>query len=155
MPMSQPLTRWRDAPPVRDLVHEHGVMLRQMAGLQQRVSAHCQAQAVRVAALESLNLRLQAELVLLRTAIFWGLGAGAVMRRPPVRHRLPAHPAEAMREAQAVICQTGCVGHAHPWLQADGQCSRTGQACDQLETSAVAPAEAPRAAGIGSGAAAA
>ncbi|MEZ5702753.1 MAG: hypothetical protein R3E42_13695 [Burkholderiaceae bacterium] len=35
-------------------------------------------------------------------------------------------------EAQAVICQTGCVGHAHPWLAPDGQCRRSGDACERI-----------------------
>lgn len=97
-----------------------------------------EARTAREAALVTQNLRLRAELVLLRTAVFWGLGAATVLRRPPatparVRPRLEA----GAREAQAVICQTGCAGHAHPWLEADGQCRRSGEACDRVDPAAV------------------
>jgi len=103
----------------RELAQEHGVLMRQIGGLQSRCT-------------ELLHLRLRAELVLLRTSVFWGLGAAAVLRRrsPAVRSRPPVEA--GAREAQAVICQTGCVGHAHPWMDAEGQCRRSGQACDRV-----------------------
>lgn len=118
-------------PPLRELVLEHGTLLRRLAALQQRVSEQLTARERRVAELEGHALRLQAELVLLRTSVFWGLGAVAVQRRPP-RRRTQTEMAAApeLRAAQAVICQTGCVGHAHPWREADGQCRLTGQTCE-------------------------
>jgi hypothetical protein len=115
-----------------ELVAEHGVLMRQMGGLQRRSSEQLQAARAREAALEADNLRLRAELVLLRTCVFWGLGAATVLRRPPALRPGTRVPVDAAaREAQAVICQTGCVGHAHPWLEAGGQCRRSGQACDR------------------------
>lgn len=118
--------------PVHELVVEHGVLMRQIGGLQRRSSELLQASIAREAALQADNLRLRAELVLLRTSVFWGLGAATVLRRSPAAPARPVVDASA-REAQAVICQTGCVGHAHPWLEADGQCRRSGQACERLD----------------------
>ena len=116
----------------RELAQEHGVLMRQIGGLQSRCTELLRSSSSRVAALEGENMRLRAELVLLRTSVFWGLGAAAVLRRrsPAVRSRPPVEA--GAREAQAVICQTGCVGHAHPWLDTEGQCRRSGQACDRV-----------------------
>ena len=122
-------------PVARALAAEHGILLRQLARLQQRVSEQLQGAARRQRALESQNLRLRAELVRLRTAEAWRLpatattrGASASPARPPVVRVDPT-----LREAQAVICQTGCTGHAHPWLEEDGHCRRTGLACERLD----------------------
>lgn len=122
----------------RELAQEHGVLMRQIGGLQSRCTELLRSSSSRVAALEGENLRLRAELVLLRTSVFWGLGAATVLRRrsPAVRSRPPVEA--GAREAQAVICQTGCVGHAHPWLDEEGQCRRSGQACDRLGDNAEA-----------------
>lgn len=116
-----------------ELVVEHGVLMRQIGGLQRRSSELLQAATAREAALQSENLRLRAELVLLRTGVFWGLGAAALGRAAQTR-RGSAPPVRdpALREAQAVLCQTACVGHAHPWLEADGQCRLHGQACERV-----------------------
>ncbi len=112
---------------------EHGALLRQLGSVQQRVGAQLRSGALYQSQLESENLRLRAELVTLRTALFWGLGHAALSR--------PAHPRRsaskavtdpALGDAHRVICQTGCVGHAHHWLGAAGQCLRSGQPCDQL-----------------------
>jgi hypothetical protein len=113
---------------------EHGVLMRQIGGLQRRSSELLQAAAQREAALLAENLRLRAELVLLRTSVFWGLGA-ATVTRPPAAERVitPSDYAHGAPEAQTVICQTGCVGHAHPWLADDGQCRRSGQVCERLD----------------------
>jgi hypothetical protein len=68
--------------------------------------------------------------MVLRTATLWGLGglllapAGNAARAPVLR---AVHP--VWREASEVICQTGCVGHAHPWRDDQGLCRRTGEAC--------------------------
>jgi ElaB/YqjD/DUF883 family membrane-anchored ribosome-binding protein len=117
----------------RELAQEHGVLMRQIGGLQSRCTELLRSASSRVAALEGENLRLRAELVLLRTSVFWGLGAATVLRRARSQVEKSRQPVQAgAREAQAVICQTGCVGHAHPWLDADGQCRRSGQACDRV-----------------------
>lgn len=120
-----------DGAAVRELLREHGALLRQLGGLQRRLGEVQRAERERTRELEAQNLRLRAELVVLRTGVLWGLGAGVVGRRvrPSVRDNHAFDP--TLRAAQAVICQTGCVGHAHPWLEADGQCRRSGQACER------------------------
>lgn len=122
-------------PVVRALAAEHGTLLRQWARLQQRVSEQLQGAARRQTALESQNLCLRAELVRLRTAEAWGIPATAMARSVTASQaRSPVVRADAaLREAQAVICQTGCAGHAHPWLDEDGHCRRTGLACERLD----------------------
>jgi len=35
-----------------------------------------------------------------------------------------------MEAARKAICQTGCSGHAHPWLSDDGHCLWSGRICD-------------------------
>lgn len=120
-------------PMAQELTREHGVLLRQIGGLQRRCTELLRSSASRVAELEKDNLRLRAELVLWRTALVWGLGAAA-LGRPAQARRRSAPPVRdpALREAQAVLCQTACVGHAHPWLEADGQCRLHGQACERV-----------------------
>ena len=117
-----------------ELVAEHAALLRRLAQLQQRVSEQCRAGAVRQAVLEAENLCLRAELVVLRTAAAWGLRGTALN---PIRPRSTPRPSVVpseppMREARSVICQTGCTGHAHPWLGDDGQCRLSGQACERV-----------------------
>lgn len=126
-----------DSAAAREIATEHGVLTRQLAGLQRRVDEQMRAHARRVAALEDEVLWLRVQLVMARTCLLWGLGVAGVVRPVPRRARTPvAGAVEAMAEASSVICQTGCVGHAHPWLEADGQCRRTGQACELYAGSA-------------------
>lgn len=123
----------------REIAIEHGVLTRQMAGLQRRVGEQMRAHAQQVVALEEEVLHLRVQLVMARTCLLWGLGVAGVVRPMPRRARTAvADAVEAMAEASSVICQTGCVGHAHPWLEADGQCRRTGQACELYAGSASA-----------------
>lgn len=124
---------------VRELCAEHGIVLRRLARLQQQVGEQLQASARRLAELEARNLRLQAELVRSRSAAVWGLpplGRAPAIRSAVASPRVQRAP--GMREAQAVICQAACVGHAHPWLD-DGQCRQTGRACDRLHGAAPVP----------------
>jgi hypothetical protein len=117
----------------QDISREHSALLRQMGHLQQRISAQLHHAAQYQRQLESDNLRLRAELMVVRTATVWGMGYAARVRSTYPRHRDPMPVNDpALREAHSVICQTGCVGHAHPWLDASGQCLRSGQACERL-----------------------
>ncbi len=127
-----------DSVAARELAIEHGALTRQVAGLQRRVGEQLRAYALQVSALEDEVLHLRAQLIVSRTSLLWGLGVAGVMKPLARRARPLAERAEAveMREASSVICQTGCVGHAHPWLEADGQCRRTGQACELYAGSA-------------------
>jgi hypothetical protein len=109
---------------------EHGALMRKVAALQRRMDEQVVDQAQRLFALEADNLRLRAELVRSRTAVLWGLQSAAVTtpsRRPTPRVSAPVQ--SQWRAAQAVICQTGCAGHAYPWLDDQGQCRRTGELC--------------------------
>jgi hypothetical protein len=114
---------------------EHGVLIRQIAGLQTRVSHQMQAYARQVVDLERALLAARAQLVVNRTALLWGLDREGLSssssqtsrQRPPSSRPSPAP--RPLNEADTVICQTGCVGHAHPWPEDDGQCRRTGQSC--------------------------
>ena len=115
------------------LQHEHSLLLRQVAGLQRRVSEQLGACANRLTALDGEVLRLRAQLMVARTGILWGLGTESLAwtAEPRARPHRPVPGQTTMNEAQAVICRTGCVGHSHPWLEADGQCRRSGQACER------------------------
>lgn len=122
-----------DSAAARELAQEHGTLTRQLAGLQRRVSEQVRTQALQLAKLEEEVLCLRGQLIVARTCMLWGLGMAGVARPMARRARAPAVPVqETMAEASGVICQTGCVGHAHPWLEADGQCRRTGAACNQV-----------------------
>ena len=125
-----------DSVAAREIAIEHGVLTRQMAGLQRRVGEQMRAYAHQVSALQDEVVHLRGQLIVSRTCMLWDLGMAGVMKSVVRRARKPAVQAgaNAMAEASSVICQTGCVGHAHPWLEADGQCSRTGTACTQIES---------------------
>ncbi|MCW5668938.1 MAG: hypothetical protein KIT86_04705 [Hydrogenophaga sp.] len=127
-----PLPARHDSLAAREIAIEHGALTRQVAGLQRRVGEQLRAWALQVSALEDEVLYLRAQLMVSRTCQLWGLGVAGVMK--PLARRVPPPAgqagARAMAEASSVICQTGCVGHAHPWLEGDGQCRRTGQTCD-------------------------
>lgn len=142
------MVRPRVVSAAQDLAQEHVALVGRLGRLQQRVTEQLQAGARRQAALEAENLRLRCELVRMRTAVAWDLRPMVLHARPVPGPQASAPRAEAgLREAQAVICQTGCAGHAHPWLEPDGQCRRTGQACDRLEgdAPALSPPVAPAA----------
>ena len=111
---------------------EHEAVLRHWGRLQRQMDDVLRVAVAREAALAGENLRLRAELVLLRTSVLWGLGHAQMHRSPRHPRAVPTLLEPGSREAQAVICQTGCVGHAHPWLGADGQCRRSGRACEPL-----------------------
>lgn len=127
-----PMLARHDSAAVRELAIEHGALTRQVAGLQRRMGEQLRAYAQQVSALQKEVLHLRAQLIVSRTSLLWGLGVAGVMKPLARRARPLAGSVEAlaMAEASSVICQTGCVGHAHPWLEADGQCRRTGQACE-------------------------
>jgi hypothetical protein len=124
-----------DRPAPTLMQREHGVLIRQVAGLQTRVSQQMQAYAQQVDDLEQALLGARARLLLVRTALLWGLDREGLSLSSPGRSRQrpassrPSPVPRPLNEADTVICQSGCVGHAHPWLEDDGQCRRTGQSC--------------------------
>lgn len=118
---------------VLELSREHGALVRRLAALQQHLDDLLCGHARQVNALEVERMRLRAQVVLLRTASLWGLGAVQMpSSSPPARLRTQPPLAAETLQAQAVICQTGCAGHAHPWLADDGLCRRSGQVCERL-----------------------
>ncbi len=91
-------------------------------------------------------------------AAIWQVGSSIVLVRHvgdgADRWALPGGPvragetlAEAVVRTSAsdtatdVLCQTGCQGHAHPWLDADGSCRLTGGDCTRVRDAV--PAGAP------------
>lgn len=143
--------------------HEHLCLLRQLGGLQTRVSAQMQALACaeteararaeaaerRCAALQSALVRERARWVLACTGWSWGLGGPPILRpldanpaaaisAPKYRAAMPTGPGPvevgAPYTATDVLCQTGCQGHAHPWLSADGGCRLTGADCTRVHS---------------------
>lgn len=122
----------RDGAAMREIAAEHGALTRQLAGLQHRMGEQLRAHALRISALEGELLQLRGQLVVARSGLLWGLGVVNPMKRPARRSVSAPAREPAMAEASRVICQTGCAGHAHPWLEADGQCRRTGAACHHI-----------------------
>jgi len=117
---------------------ELAIMLRHMGGVQAQVSALVRQQQLQIEQLQTQLMRMRAQRLLDQTQRFWGLDDGS---RPAnslplqpmavsFRKAKPSLTEKAWQAAQKIICQTGCVGHAHHWLQDDGQCARTGQDCD-------------------------
>ncbi|GAA6142247.1 hypothetical protein [Hydrogenophaga sp. 5NK40-0174] len=108
---------------------EHIALVRHLGNIQHQVTAQFERLRQRADAADAEAMRLRAELLIIRTAVYWNLGQAVPQRSAtaPARARVPL-PRQS-QAAQQVICQTGCAGHAHPWLEADGNCSRTGDAC--------------------------
>ena len=112
------------------LEQEYLALANQWAHLQQRIEVLCREHAQRVRRLETELLRLRAERVIRHTQTLWGLGHAT-----PVAPGLAAAPDKgppARQAAEALICQTGCIGQAHAWLSEDQQCRLHGGACEQL-----------------------
>ncbi|HEX5738908.1 MAG TPA: hypothetical protein VFY22_10380 [Hydrogenophaga sp.] len=119
---------------VQELTGEHGALARQLASLQDRVSRQIADYGDQVRVLQAEVVRLRGRLLQARTALLWGLARGdlrqGALSVPRRVHRRLSLVSEAMPDAHTVICQTACAGHAHPWLEADGVCRRTGSACE-------------------------
>ena len=99
---------------------EHALLLRYLGQVQQRLS-------LRLYRLETENLSLRAALLVQRTAWLWGLGPPAVPA-PAAGEKV----ADPQASAHRLLCRVGCEGHAHAWLTEEGQCRRTGAACDTV-----------------------
>jgi len=131
--MTSPRTPSR---PLTVLVQEHGILCRQLGGIQQRVSTLLAQHQAEIRRLDRETVYLRGQLLVARTALLWGLARAVVQTRPTgttdhrstrERTRTPSLP-----EARPVLCQVACVGHAHAWLDDRGQCTRDGQTCDRL-----------------------
>jgi hypothetical protein len=116
--------------PLPDLVAEHAVLARWLGQLQRRMGVLQHDHRQQVAVLKADLMRLRGQTLVLRTATFWGL-SGLLLAPADRAARVPVLRAVhlAWREASEIICQTGCVGHAHPWRDDQGLCRQTGKAC--------------------------
>lgn len=116
------------------VVLEHAVLCRHLGGVQDRVSRLMQEKEVALSALTSEVVRLRGQLVVVRTSMLWGVlpPSENASRRKQTSATAPVEAGLVpdMEAARKVICQTGCAGHAHPWLTTEGQCRRSGRMCD-------------------------
>jgi hypothetical protein len=118
------------------VAQEHAVLVRHMGRLQSSVSALLADKEARLQALSGEVLRLRGQLVVTRTAVLWGLMPRWSSSHPTAAKRKALQAQGATHRAglesvHPVVCQTGCVGHAHHWLSADGTCQLSGQACER------------------------
>jgi hypothetical protein len=116
------------------VVQEHAVLCRHLGGVQDRVSRLLQEKEVVLNALTSEVVRLRGQLVVARTCLLWGMTVAVVNVTHRARMSGAVHVQTGstldLEAARKAICQTGCSGHAHPWLAEDGQCRRSGLVCD-------------------------
>lgn len=123
------------------VAQEHAVLLRHMGRLQTSVSALLADKEARLQALGGEVLRLRGQLLVARTAVLWGLALrteAAASHQPTARFKngnglgaSQLEDPERSTAARQLVCQTGCVGHAHHWLTAGGTCQLSGQACER------------------------
>ena len=96
---------------------EHTALVRQLGRAQNAITtlqAHARA---RQNTLEQKVVWLRGQLLVAHTAVLW---------------HLPLPRQGGLRAAQEVVCDTGCVGHAHHWLGAAGECRLHGGACTRV-----------------------
>ena len=122
------------SPPSSGVLLEHAVLCRHLGGVQDRVSRLMQEKEKALHALTSEVVRLRGQLVVARTTLLWGMNTplASIPHRSRASHAVHAQPGQAanLEAARKAICQTGCAGHAHPWLSDDGQCRWSGRVCD-------------------------
>lgn len=124
------------------LEQEHRALVRCLAKLQVGTGEEIARLTRALATAQAQTLRLRAELIRMRTAVLWGMpGLAVTPTAPRSRHRMAAGGPDTTgksapvvepmaREAQTVICRTGCAGHGHPWRDDKGHCLRSGDPCD-------------------------
>jgi hypothetical protein len=116
------------------------VWMRHLGKSQMRVGEVYEAlrnQDARIQQMQTQLMQLRAWRVIEHTQKLWGI-------QTPVMWKTEAKPANRgvkllgvagrawQRLTNRVICQTGCEGHGHPWLNEQGQCTRTGEVCDAM-----------------------
>lgn len=120
------------------LRQEHAVLCRQLGQLQQRIGELLAERDGTIGRLDAQTLYLRGQLVVLRTALLWGLalpGQPHCTPAPPGARRIRAATAlttPSLPVAKALLCQVACSGHAHTWLDEQGQCTRDGLPCEKL-----------------------
>lgn len=127
-------------PATAGVAQEHAMLVRHMGKLQASVSALLADKEAQLQALGGEVLRLRAQLLMARTAVLWGLTpCTARASNPPSAQRATSERRDAsdptdlenLASARQLVCQTGCVGHAHHWLTAEGRCQLSGQTCER------------------------
>ena len=127
---------------------EHLCLVRHLAALQARVSrqmvalaeaearARARAEAAERAcrALERALIVERGRAVLACTRWSWGWGGPP----PAPLASVASHGRSPVTTAVDVLCQTGCQGHAHPWLGPEGGCRLTGADCTRVAEASVA-----------------
>ncbi len=115
-----------------DVAHEHAVLSRHLGKIQGRISSLIKEKDLALEALTCEIVQLRAQLVIARTFVLWGMDMQSMNRKVRVSTSVQPLIDESLdlEAARKAICQTGCTGHAHHWLSDDGQCRRSGRACD-------------------------
>ncbi|WP_341909914.1 hypothetical protein [Polaromonas sp. YR568] len=118
--------------PPMDVAHEHAVLSRHLGKIQGRISSLIKEKDLALEALTCEIVQLRAQLVIARTFVLWGMDMQSMNRKVRVSTSVQPLIDESLdlEAARKAICQTGCTGHAHHWLSDDGQCRRSGRACD-------------------------
>lgn len=105
-------------------MEDYPVICRQWARAQRHAERAQQEWAQAVARLSSEVVRLRGQVLVLRTALLWGVRAPGLVAG---KGRSTAMP--ACVTAREAVCLTGCHGHGHPWLGHDGHCRLDGVEC--------------------------
>lgn len=146
-------------------MQEHAVLLRAYARAQVHCSRLLAEQADRIAQLEAQLVRLRGALVRRTTAAalereravlcigaddeavvlarqLVGATGGRLLQRTPeaLEQDDPDAFEASLREADLVICQTGCVSHGG-WWRVQDHCRRTGTPCVMVGTTAAQPVQ--------------
>lgn len=118
--------------PSLDIAAEHGTVLRHWASVQSRVTRQMCEQARHCERLEAELMQLRARWVLATTSMLWGLGWPGAARAAAADAQRAATSHEAVTSAAELICQVGCVSHAHHWRSEAGECRLTGGDCSRV-----------------------
>jgi hypothetical protein len=113
---------------------EEMVLIRRLGRVQARMTQTVQRMVVHINQQDAEIIRLRARLIMSRTCMLWGLQGlphtdPRQADRPWVGVTGSGEPAPTRSLADQVICQTGCISHAHHWLGEEGQCQRDGEPC--------------------------
>ncbi len=116
---------------------EELVWIRRLGRVQTRMTQTVQRMVAQIDQQQAEIIRLRAGLIMSRTSTLWGLQGlqhtepvRLDKRRVGIMHGV-GEQVPIRSSADRVICQTGCISHAHHWLGEAGQCQRDGEPCGQ------------------------
>jgi hypothetical protein len=110
-----------------DITAEHIALLRQWGRLQTQIEALQRTHAHEKAQTSQELVRLRAQLIIRDTLAYWGMNPLLQRRRVA-----PARQPDRAISAQEVICQTGCIAHAHAGMDKEDTCRLLGGTCETL-----------------------